>query len=295
MNFKYLILCLPLVFFMSCGKKNKQNTQVIEIEEIRKPSLEFLWETDTLLTTCESVLYDKASQIIYVANINDNPWGKDNNGFISTINTKGEITNLKWIEGLSAPKGMGINNGKLYVNDIDNLVEIDIETQTILNRYYVDGSPNLNDVTISPSGEVYCSGSKSNTIYKLAHEALQIIAKDSTQSLNGLLWQKEAIYFADSGKQTFGAFNLEHQTFKILTNNIGHGDGIIRLKNGDFIVSSWKGEVFYIHSKDWSKTKILDTKDQSINAADIDFIHDTQMLLVPTFFNNKVVCYKLNF
>lgn len=264
-----------------------------DVEKISKPSLEFLWETDALLTTCEAVLYDKVTKIIYVANINNNPWGKDNNGFISTININGDITNLKWIEGLSAPKGMGISNGKLYVNDIDNLVEIDMDTHTILNKYVVDGNPNLNDVTVSSSGEVYCSGSKSNTIYKLENKALQVIVKDSTQSLNGLLWQKEALYFVDSGKHTFGALNLENKTFKTLTQDIGHGDGIIRLQNGDFIISSWQGEVFYIHSKNWSKTKLLDTKNQSINAADIDFIHETQMLLVPTFFNNKVVCYKL--
>lgn len=292
MHFKYFILSISLLFVISCGK-NKQKKQIANVEEFSKPSLEFLWETDTLLTTCEAVLYDKVTKIIYVANINNNPWKKDNNGFISTINTSGDITNLKWIEGLSAPKGMGISNGKLYVNDIDHLVEIDIATHTILNTYVVDGNPNLNDVTVSSSGEVYCSGSKSNTIYKLQNEALQVIVKDSTQNLNGLSWQKEALYFVDSGKHTFGAINLENNTFKILTKDIGHGDGIIRLENGDFIISNWQGEVFYIHSKTWSKTKLLDTKNQSINAADIDFIHETQMLLVPTFFNNKVVCYKL--
>lgn len=293
MNFKYLIISMFLVFFISCDKK-KQKTVIAEVIEVSKPSLELLWETDSLLTTCEAVLYDKSSKTIYVANINNNPWGKDNNGFISTINTDGDITNLKWIEGLSAPKGMGINNGKLYVNDIDDLVEIDIETQTILKTYTLDGNPQLNDVTIGDDGTVYSSGSNSNAIYKLENDELVVVAKDSTERLNGLLWQKEALYFADSGKHTFGRLNLEDKTFKVLTEGIGHGDGIIRLKNGDFIVSSWKGEVFYIHSKDWSKTTLLDTKDQSINAADIDFIHETQMLLVPTFFNNKVVCYKLN-
>lgn len=292
MNFKYLITSFSLIFLMSCGKK-KEKTIVKEMIEISKPSLEFLWQTDSLLTTCEAALYDKVSKVIYVTNINGEPWGKDDNGFISTINAKGEITNLKWIEGLSAPKGMGIISGKLYVNDIDDLVEIDMETQTILKRYHIEGNPQLNDVTVSEDGIVYSSGSNSNAIYKLEKGELQAIVKDSTERLNGLLWQKEALYFADSGKHTFGTLNLEDKTFKILTEDIGHADGIIRLENDDFIVSNWKGEVFYINSKDWSKTKLLDTKDQSIYAADIDFIHETQMLLVPTFFNNRIVCYKL--
>lgn len=293
MNYKFLIPSLSLIFLISCGKKKEQPVLEKVIATITTPSLEFAWETDSLLTTCEAVLYDKASKVIYVANINNNPWEKDNNGFISTINSKGEITNLKWIEGLSAPKGMGIYDGKLYVNDIDDLVEIDIKSRTILNKYHVEDNPQLNDITVSPEGVVYSSGSNSNVIYKLENGILKEDAKDNLTRLNGLLWQNDGMYYLDSGKHDFGVLDLEDKTFKTLTADIGHGDGIVRLKNGDFITSSWKGEVYYIHAKDWSKTKLLDTKEQSINAADIDFIPETQMLLVPTFFNNRVVCYKL--
>jgi hypothetical protein len=288
-----LTLCLMLFLCFSCGKTKKTTIADAVVETI-KPSLEILWETDTLLTTCEAVLFDKASQTIYVANINNGPWDLDNNGFISTINTNGDITELKWIEGLSAPKGMGISNGKLYVNDIDALVEIDIENRTILNRFAVEGSPQLNDVTVSPNGEVYSSGSNSNAVYKLSDGKLNMVAKDSLGRLNGLLWQKDAMYFLNSGTNIFGALNLEDKTFKTLTTNIGHGDGAVRLDNGDFIISSWKGEVFYIHSKDWSKTQLLDTQEQAINAADIDYIPETQTLLVPTFYHNRVMAYKVN-
>lgn len=90
------------------------------------------------------------------------------------------------------------------------------------------------------------------------------------------------MYYLDSGKHNFWALNLKYKTFKTLITDIGHGDGIVRLKNGDFITSSWKGEVYYIYAKE-----------QEINAADIDYIAETQMLLIPTFFNNRVVGYKL--
>lgn len=276
---------------VSCGKKKKNNINTPK--DITTPSLEFQWETDSLLTTCEAVLYDKKTKTIYVANINNNPWEKDNNGFISTIDVKGQITNLKWIEGMSAPKGMGLCNGRLYVNDIDDLVEIDIKSKTIINKYHVDGNPQLNDITVNPEGTVYSSGSNSNMVYKLQKEGLVEIAKDSLKRLNGLLWQKEGMYFLDSGKHNFGVLNISNNSFKTLTTGIGHGDGIVRLDNGDFITSSWKGEVYYINGKDWSKTKLLDTKEQGINAADIDFIPETNLLLVPTFFNDKVMCYKL--
>lgn len=294
---KSLFAITILILSTSCQKKKHTKTKADPvIMETLRPSLELVWQTDSLLTTCEAVLFDKVSETIYVANINSDPWVKDNNGFISTINTKGEITNLKWLdEGLSAPKGMGISGGKLYVNDIDKIVEIDIVSQKITNTYQLDGSPQLNDITIGNNGVVLASGSNSNAIYQLKGAELTEVAKNSSGRLNGLLYQKEGVYYLDSGQHQFGIFDETEKTFKTLTTDIGHGDGIIRLENGDFIISSWKGEVFYISNKDWSKTLLLDTQDQAINAADIDFIPSTQTLLVPTFFHNRVMAYKLNY
>ncbi len=284
---------MAMAILLSCGKKKEDKTAVTEEVKPLNPSLEVLWETDSLLTTCEAVLYDKASSLIYVANVNNAPWEKDNNGFISTIDTKGNITNIKWLEGLSGPKGMGILNGKLYVNDIDRVVEVDIASKEIINEYHVDDAPQLNDITIG-NGVVYVSGSNSDAIYKIENSEIAEVAKDSLGRLNGLLHQKEGIYYAASSSHNFGIYNEGEKTFKTLTTGIGHGDGIVRLENGDFIVTSWQGEIFYIQSKDWSKTQLLDTRDKKINAADIDYIPESKTLLVPTFFNNRVVAYKVN-
>ncbi len=293
-----LLVSVISICVWSCNTKNKKKElkEDVKVEKL-KPSLELVWETDSLLTTCEAVLYDKASQTIYVSNVNNNPWGKDDNGFISTINTKGEITNLKWTEGLSGPKGLGISNGKLYVNDIDRVVEIDIASQKHTNSYTVEGNPQLNDISVDSEGIVSVSGSGSNAIYQIKDQAISKYASDTlkVKRLNGLLHQKEGIYYLDSGTHHFGVYDTASKSFKKLTEDIGHGDGIVRLENGDFITSSWKGEIFYIDGKDWSKTQLLDTREESINAADIDFIPETKTLLIPTFFHNRVMAYKLKF
>lgn len=298
-NSVLLVIIFATILTVSCGNKNKTKDikeGAVKIES-KTPTLELIWETDSLLTTCEAVLYDVSTQTIYVSNVNRSPWEKDHNGFISTINTKGEITNLKWMEGLSGPKGLGISNGKLYVNDIDRVLEIAITSQKITNSFMVENNPQLNDITVDPEGVVYVSGSKSNVVYQIKDEIISKYAADSLQlkRLNGLLHQKEGLYYLDSGTHEFGVLDYTSKIFKKLTTDIGHGDGIVKLKNGDFITSSWKGEIFYINSKNWSKTQLLDTRDQSINAADIDFIPETQTLLVPTFFHNKVMAYKLKF
>ena len=88
--------------------------------------LEFLWESKDDLRVPESVCYDDARNKIYVSNIDGKPSEKDGNGFISMLTTEGDIMNLKWVDGLDAPKGMGIHKGSLFVADIDNLRIIDL-------------------------------------------------------------------------------------------------------------------------------------------------------------------------
>lgn len=290
---RLIVCCLSTLIFVSCGKKKTSTVTKSNENAISKPSLELLWQTDSLLTTSESVLYDDLSGVIYVANVNNLPWEKDNNGFISTINSEGEIIDLKWMEGFSAPKGMGGYNGKLYVNDIDKLVEIDITLKKIVNEYHVEGAPNLNDVTVSNLGIVYSSGSKVNTIYKLEDNAFEAYASDQSGRVNGLLSSGDLLYYLDAQRGELGVYSHIDKTFKVLTSELGAADGLIQVENGDFISSSWKGEIFYIHSKDWSKTKLLDTRSEFINSADIEYIHETSTLLVPTFFDNRVVAYKL--
>ncbi|AUP80282.1 SMP-30/gluconolactonase/LRE family protein [Flavivirga eckloniae] len=297
---KSIVTCVLIVLLLGLSCKEKRNTNQTQIEskivvETKKsPSLDLVWQTDTLLTTCESTLYNKALDVIFVANVNNNPWEKDNNGFISTIDTKGNILELKWLEGLSGPKGMGVFDDKLYVTDIDRIVEIDIKTQTISKSYALEDEPHLNDITVSPEGIVYASGSNTNSIYALKNGAITVIDLDTKGRLNGLLHQKDGLFFIDSGKHYLGSYSFSSKASKIHTEELGHGDGIVQLKNGNLIVSDWKGRVFHIDTTNWQKTVLLDTREDDIYAADIDYIQETQMLLVPTFFNNSVMCYKVN-
>jgi len=106
-----------------------------------------VWQA-TGLKTPESALPDPTATFAYVSNINGKPLDKDGNGFISKVSLKdGKVLALEWAKGLDAPKGLALANGRLYVSDIDKLVEIDPESGKILARYDAPGSVFLNDVT----------------------------------------------------------------------------------------------------------------------------------------------------
>ena len=60
------------------------------------PVLTKLWESKADFKLPESVVFDKENNILYVSNMQDDPFSKDGNGFISKVDLDGKIVKLKW-------------------------------------------------------------------------------------------------------------------------------------------------------------------------------------------------------
>ncbi len=108
-------------------------------------SLQPVWEGKQLQSP-ESVIYDKRTNQLFVSNISGAPNEKNGKGFISTLALDGSVIELNWLEGLHAPKGLAIVGNTLYVSDIDQLVEIDINQGKIIKRHMAPEAKFLNDV-----------------------------------------------------------------------------------------------------------------------------------------------------
>lgn len=263
--------------------------QTAAIEEAKTPTLTLLWETPATLITNESVLYDEDSGTIYVSNIEGNPTDKDGKGSISIIDKQGNIVVQEWVTGLNAPKGMGIDNGKFYVTDIDHLVEIDIASASITNTYPIEGAEFLNDVD-THEGKVYFSDMATGKVYKLESGEVAMISEGHA-SINGLAVGEDGTLFGlDASGLKY--WNADGST-TIVNAKVTGGDGLVILGDGNFIASRWQGEIWFATAD--GETLMLDTKDIESNTADIGFIPEDNIVLVPTFFKNKVAAYKLNY
>lgn len=288
-----LLLLFGIVVLISC-KKNKKETIVqepIKTEIV----LTKLWETDTLLKTCEAVRYHKEKGVIYVSNIgNVPPSEKDGDGSMSIINLKGEIINQNWVTGMNAPKGIHFYNDKLYVTDIDAIVKIDIKSGAIDKRIAVENAIFLNDLDIDTSGDVYFTDSSDSKIYKLVNDEVSLWLDLEDMNPNGILVEKDRILVVSFSKGDFIAIDKTTKKPSVLATGIVKGDGIVPIKEG-YLVSTWPGELFFVDKNHQGETanKILDTKEEKLNAADISIIPEENILLVPTFFGNKVVAYKI--
>ncbi|MEO9850563.1 MAG: ATP-binding protein [Reichenbachiella sp.] len=289
-----ILVASALLLGIAC-QPTKQNEQaVVSTEAASIPKLVKTWETDTTLTTCESVIYDELRDVLYVSNINGvPPTAKDGDGFISIISTDGEVINLNWVTEISAPKGMGIVDSSLFVTNIDEVVEIDIPSGVIVKRYPVTDAQFLNDIATSSDGDVFISDSNQNTIHQIKNGEISLWLSDSSlQGSNGLLHQGSHIMVASYGGGDLYRVDINTQMKEALSDSIKGGDGIVALTEG-YLVSSWSGEIHFVHNSG-TRTQLLDTKAINENAADICYVNAKNLLLVPTFFGNKVVAYEVN-
>jgi hypothetical protein len=78
---------------------------------------------------------------------------------------------------------------------------------------------------------------------------------------------------------------------KIATTSAG-SDGIVTVGKNEYLVSRWHGEMYFVNANGES-TKILDTIEQKLSAADIDYDSKTNTVYIPTFFANSVMAYEL--
>ena len=259
------------------------------MEEAKTPSLEKTWETDTVLTTCESVLYYEKDNVLFVSDIDGKPTDKDGQGFISKLKPDGSMITLKWASGLDAPKGMGISGDKLYVTNIDELVEINLSDGRINKRYPVPGAKFLNDVAIN-DGKVYFSDMDMGKVHVLENGKVTTLA-EGRKNVNGLAFGGATLYALDD--KGLERYPLDGSEPELISASVSGGDGLIVIDENTFVASRWNGEIWFIQNGE--ATKMLDSKDQNLQTADIGYLPEQKIVFAPRFFGNKVTAYRLDY
>ncbi|NCU03459.1 MAG: ATP/GTP-binding protein [Chitinophagaceae bacterium] len=250
-----------------------------------------LWSTDTLLKVPESVLFDGKNNVLYVTNIDGQPWERDGKGSVGKVGLDGKIIAVDWVSGLQAPKGMGLHKNKLYVADLTELVVIDVTTGTVIERITVEGAGGLNDVSADENGTVYVTDSRARRVYEVKNSKASLLLDSSKlKGPNGILKHKGSLYVLDAGSMY--RMEKDGSLTKLAEGMEGGTDGIENVSGGDFLVSTWGGVVYYVNA-DGTKQVLLDGRAEKINSADIGYDAAKRIVYVPTFWKNSVVAYEL--
>jgi len=254
-----------------------------------QPKLVKKWESEASFKVPESVYFDKAGKVLYVSNIDGEPWAKDGAGSIGKLGLDGKVIAAEWVKGLNAPKGMALSKGTLWVADLSEVVGIDVAKGAVTTRIPVEGAAKLNDLAVDAKGVLYVSDSETKKVHRIEGKTVTTLL-ENLKGPNGVLAHNGAIYVLDSG----GLYQVQpDKSLKMLADGMESStDGVEPIKGGGFVVSAWSGVIYHVGA-DGSKHVLMDTRPAKANSADIGFDPETATVYVPTFFKNTVIAYAL--
>jgi len=241
------------------------------------------------MRTPESVLYDPSRDVLYVANMNRTEEG-DDTGYISKLSTDGKVIDLHWITELNEPRGMGLYDGFLFATDMDRLLVIDVDKGEVKQMVPVEGAVFLNDLAITEDGNIYFSDSRANKVQTYSEgEVADWIPE--LEGPNGLYNEDDHMIVGAQGPGEVRRVSKETGEYEVMATGI-RADGIEYTGiDNYYIVSEWSGRIHVI-GNDTIQT-LLDTEEQEINTADLGYHIKNKVVYVPTFFDNRIVAYKL--
>ncbi|HEX9620763.1 MAG TPA: hypothetical protein VF989_11550 [Polyangiaceae bacterium] len=262
-----------------------------------KPSTVMI--ADVGFKTPESIFYDSEQDVYLVSNINGSPLEANNNGFISKVAPDGKVIELKWIESgkngvtLNAPKGMAISGGLLYISDITFVRLFDRKTGEPKGKIGIGGATFLNDVAAAPDGTVYVSDSGlkagkdglaptgTDAVFKISNgQAQKVVLDKGLGGPNGLTADDAGVWVVTFGKNELFKVDKEGKRADVGTLPKGGLDGLVRLSDGSFLVSSWEASTVY-RGKPGGPFEAIVTDVAS--PADIGFDSSRGRLLIPLF------------
>jgi hypothetical protein len=255
----------------------------------------------------KSVLWDAGQDVYLVSNINGESAIPNRNGFLSKIGPDGKVIALKFVDGskkgseLNAPKGMAIIGDILYVADISVVRKFDRKTGKAKGEIKIPNAIFLNDLSASPDGKtLYVSdsavtfkagnfaGTGNDAIYTINVKKGSVAVLISDEALHwpsGLLADEDGVWVVALGANHL--FHVDQQGGTGPATRLPKGglDGIVKLGDGSFLVSSWEASAIY---RGFPRGEFKEVISGIPSPADIGLDSKRNTLLIPIFQKSAV-------
>lgn len=260
--------------------------------KIEDPRIELKWASKPLFSTPESVVFDPIRNEYYVSNLNGEPDERNGNGIISRVSVEGEMLQPNWIHRMDAPKGMVLDGYRLYVTDIDRVLEIDTKSGSIFTQFNVKNARFLSDVELAPNGVLYVSDTYWNRIYRIEEGSVDLfLESDELDNPEGLSIRDGILYIGT--KNSVMQLNLKTKELTTFAANTGPVHGIDIQVDGTCLISNWHGQLVLVHSDGYQKL-LLDGMKRNINMSDFLYTPGPNLIIIPTFYDDRLLAFHWN-
>ncbi|WP_340693498.1 hypothetical protein [Hyphomonas sp.] len=254
------------------------------------PELEPLWIADDFAAPESVVRAPDGNFLVSNVGIDDGD-AKNGDGFISKISPDGQLIEKYWAAKINGPKGLSIQDGKLYASDIDVVMVFDAAEGGLGEKIPVDGAVFLNGIT-AWNGAIHVSDSGTGRIHRIQDGVATLWLEDARfGGINGVLGDGDRLLVSTMDSGSLFSVSADGTITEIATGMI-NADGIGLVPGGGYLVSSWTGQVHYV-AEDGTVTTLLDTTgdEAPILQNDLKIFGDT--VIVPNWQPGTVTAWKV--
>ena len=254
------------------------------------PELEPLWVADSFAAPESVVVAPDGNYLVSNVGIDDGD-AKNGDGFISKMSPEGKVIDRYWAAKINGPKGLAIQDGKLYASDIDVVMVFDAAEGGLGKKIPVDGAVFLNGVT-AWNGAIHVSDSGTGRIHRIENGVATLWLEDARfGGINGVLGGGDRLLVSTMDAGSLFSVTADGSITEIATGMINAG-GIGLVPGGGYLVSSWTGQVHYV-AEDGTVTTLLDTTgdETPVLQNDLKIFGDT--VIVPNWQPGTVTAWKV--
>jgi hypothetical protein len=242
-----------------------------------------LWESEATLKVPEGVRLDSKRKVLYVSNIDGQPWEADGKGSIAKVGLDGKVIAAEWVTGLDCPKGLALSaDGKvLYAADAGGIVVIDVKKGKIKKSASLKESSST--ISSPMAWHAVCPTPRAEGL-RVKAARLRVPRKTVLKGPNGLLVHGGTV----RARQQHPNHVQPDKTLGCRW-QLGGVDGLENVKGSDFIVSVWTADLVREPMDLRTDVRWQGCKPAPPTSAGTR----TMTVYVPTFFKNSIIAFKV--
>lgn len=220
----------------------------------------------------ESVAYDPQAKVLYVSQFGSElkPTQKDGKGRISKVSLTGKVLEEQFLPAsgdiLHKRKGIWVEDGRLWVTDIDVVWVFDLKTRRG-RKVELPGIKFANDPAVG-ANVLYVSDNRGDQLYRVepadfldtkGDPKVTLVFSGKSVNPNGLYPARDGSLLMVgfmSPEQARGIYSLSAGgEIKALSKDLGRLDGVFQMDDGTLLVTDWNsGSLFRWSSKSGVET-----------------------------------------